>query len=245
MKRVRTTFVLGTALAVVMAGTAYALTVNPTGGAPGSHYQVEVPCSVEPEVKVRDLGYNQATLPPRDGVESSPGTWTYDIEANDVDQMVFASCGDQLDKFRYNVDNPKLFPGPTSEYYSFINPFYGDGYTSVVGTDCPAGTTASVTIKAAGGYTYSGAADIDTYGNWELPIPTATPKGDITVDASCGSVHFAALAMRFGGDTAPTASPAPTKPAGPAETTPTTTRNATGSNPAAASAVAATPRYTG
>lgn len=239
MKRTRTILVLGATLAMTLTGMAYALTVDPTGGPPGSRYQVQVPCSSAPRVQVRDIGRPQATLPWLGGVESSPGTWTFDIEAGSLDQMVYSACGGQNDRFRYDVDNPQLFPGPTAIVE--IVPRPDVEYTSVVGTDCPAGTTASVAINGPGGYSYAQTAAIDGYGNWEVPIPATAPHSDLTVDASCGSVHYATLVMPFGPrDSGPGA----TDPPGTA-TTSMSPASTLATNPSAASPVPADPLYAG
>lgn len=224
-----------------LAGTAYALTVDPTGGPPDSSYTVEVTCDSEPTVRVFHLRAEpQATVPPVDGTESSPGTWLYAVQAGDVDDLVTADCGSSREQFRYDVDAPALFPGPTVVGWGGWDPLRPA--TQVIGTDCPDGTTASVTFTGADGFTATQTAPIDGYGNWDVPIPAAAPTGDLTVDASCGSVHFDAITIRHTGstppdDTGPTATtPGDSEPDASTPSTP---------SPPAATPVAVSPSYTG
>lgn len=233
--RIRRTMAFTTVAFFALAGTAYALSVDPTGGPPDSRYTAEVACDSEPTVRVFHLrAAPQATVPTVEGTESSPGTWVYEVQAGEVDDLVTSDCGSSQEQFRYDVDAPALFPGPTVVHYGDWDPRRPT--TSVIGTDCPDGTTASVTFTGPGGYTDTRSAPIDRYGNWEVPIPTAAPTGDLAIDASCGSLHFDAISIRHTGSATPDA------------TDPDATINEPAAKPEAtspASPVAATPSYTG
>lgn len=241
MSRTPRTVAITVVVFFALAGTAYALTVDPAGGPIGSHYTAVVPCSAEPTVRVFHLRAEpQATVPSVEGTESSPGTWAYDLQAGNVDDLVISNCNGDTSQFRYDVDAPALFPGPTVVGWGDWDP--RRPATQVIGTDCPDGTTASVTISGPGGFTDTQTAPIDRYGNWEVPIPAAAPTGDLHVDATCGSLHFDPITIRHIGPTSPGATaPDATTPDGsePGSTQP----GAPSSSPA--TPVAATPSYSG
>lgn len=168
--------------------------VIPDGGSPGSSYEVKVRCSTMPKVLVRDLqaGPPEATLVPQSGTEANPGSWTYDMHAGDVDQKVMMSCGNSDETDRYNVDRPALFPGPTYDNYGAWRP---GAVTTVIGTDCPKGTEASVSLSGQRGYTQIMKAPIDKFGNWGVWIPDSASAGDITATATCGDVTYEPLVI--------------------------------------------------
>lgn len=234
--RTRPMVVITVVAFVALAGTAYALSVDPSGGPVGSRYQVRVDCATPATIRVFPLkAYPQATVPPEDGTESSPGTWVFDRQAGNVDELVVSDCGGQTEQFRYDVDAPALFPGPTIAAAGVLRP--DRPITQVIGTDCPDGTTASVTITGPEGFTATQTAPIDHYGNWAVPIPADAPTGELTANASCGSLHFDAITIHHSGST----------PAGGTEPGVTTSSEPSPSaaTPSAATPVAATPSYTG
>ena len=63
----------------------------------------------------------------------------------------------------------------------------------VVGTDCPTGTEASLSLNGPNGYAQTTNAPIDEFGNWEVEIPESAPAGAITAIATCGDVTYEPL----------------------------------------------------
>lgn len=247
MHRKRYLFTLAAAFTLVLGGTAYALTVTPQGGPPDSTYQVTVSCDSQPRVYVEDLDAAgpPATILPSEGVESSPGVWTYDLQSGDVDQWITSRCGDSTEHFRYNVDEPRLFPGPT--YADYPAPTSNVIGAAVVGTDCPAGTTATATITGPGGYSVTKTASIDTYGNWQVDVPDDAPTGDLTINATCGDLTYQPIVMSHRGASSPPMSgPATTIGAASTSTSvaPSTATSANGTAPAA-KPIVTDPQYTG
>lgn len=221
---------------VLLGGAAYALsiTLTPAGGPAHSSFTAEVPCDEEPTVYLVDLdaGAPPATLVPAEGVESEPGVWSYNLDSAERDQQISAGCGDAQDRTRYDVDRPALMPGPTVADYGSYRPEL-DG-TSVVGTDCPAGSQAKVTFTAPGTEPVSATAAIDQYGDWEASVPASIPTGDVTAAATCGDVAYEPITFaRPGGIPATTIPRPPTTPVAPAPV------------PAPATPVAGTADYTG
>ncbi len=224
MRRALWSLVGGVVVAITVgAGVALATSVTPSGGAPGSSYVVKAPCTSEPQVYVVDLNDNPpATLDPRVGSESSPGSWTFDVKAGNDDQLVSARCGGASDTVRYDVERPALYPGPTYTNFASFRPELAG--TTVVGTDCPAGTEASLSLRGTDGYRHATTAPIDRYGNWEVPIPVAAPAGDLKVAASCGGVTYAPIVIhRVGAGTSPSQPPATVGSAKPIPAEPTFT----------------------
>lgn len=247
MRRLSALVTLTAGISLLLVGVAFALEIAPQGGPPDSNYEVTVSCPTPPRVYVSDLdaGIPPATLVPIEGTEPRPGVWTYSIQARDLDQSVTSHCGARIEHFRYDVDAPRLFPGPTFANFGDFRP--GLVGTAVVGTDCPSGSTASVTIEGPGGFTSTLTTSIDAYGNWEVPIPDGAPVGQLTVHATCGQLVYGPITMAHRGTQAP-----PTgEPTDPDDATTTTTTErqdpSLPPSPSAvpASAVASEPRYTG
>jgi hypothetical protein len=245
---------VGLVATVSLGGVAFALaiTLSAPGGPAGSAYTAEVPCAVEPEVKVRSLDVSPpaATLVPLPGVEAQPGLWVFDLQAGARDQLIGASCNGESAQARFDVEQPALLPGPTVNNFGAWRPQLDR--TTVVGTDCPAGTQATVTLVGTGGATVTTTASIDAYGDWEVPIPAAIPAGTVTITASCGAVTYAPISFQRQGGTVPQPSgsqppptgsqPPPTgsEPPPTGAPTPTTPRPAPGASP-----VAGRPTFTG
>ena len=148
MRRRWVALAVGATATIVSGGLAYALSIglSAPGGPAGSSYTAQITCGVEPELKVRSLDVSPpaATLVPLPGVETSPGVWTFDLQAGARDQVIGASCGSDSGRARFDVEEPVLLPGPTVDNFGAWRP--DRDRTSVVGTDCPAGTTATVQI---------------------------------------------------------------------------------------------------
>lgn len=179
----------------------------------------------------------QMTVPAEQGTESAPCTWVFDLEAGSVDELVASNCNGTQNEQRYDVDAPALFPGPTVASLGDFN--LDTSGSTVVGTDCPVGTEASVTITGPGGYTHTATAAIDRYGNWEVPVPDAAPEGRLPAEAHCGSLTFTPLDFRH-----PTTS-ASSQTTLPAGSDTTTSGNPTETDPGPATPVDSAPTYTG
>lgn len=225
------------AVALLVAGTAYALTVTlrAPGGAPGSTVTADIACPETPSVYVHqlDTGPPPATVVPETGTETGPGQWTYTVTAGDRDVVLDARCGDDTGRARYDVDEPALFPGPTVANFGQWRPDLDR--TAVVGTDCPAGSTATVTFRGTGAADVTRTVAIDGYGDWQSPVPAAFTTGPVTVTAHCGAVAYSALTFE------PLRRPLPpTPPAGPGPVAP-----APAPAPGPAVPVPGAPAYTG
>lgn len=227
---------------IASTGTAVALTVTPTGGPPGSSFEAQVDCATEPAVRMFPLqAMPQATVPAQSGIESSPGTWTYSLQAGNVDALVTSICDGHLEQFRYDVDAPALFPGPTvASWGEFDLAVSG---TTVVGTDCPDGGTASLTLTGPDGYSYSASATPGDHGIWEIPVPADAPQGPLQAEAGCGSIRYAPITFRHPTTTATSSTTTSGGTANPS-TTPDGSHTDAGTS-APASPVPATPTYTG
>lgn len=206
-------FAISLSVVIAISGSAYALSVSPEGGAPGSDYTVQVDCASSPSLYVTDLraGIPPATIAPLAGIESSPGTWDFEVHAGDVDQMVKSSCGGEGDSFRYDVDSAQLFPGPTFATYSDVRP--GLIGSTVVGTDCPAGTKAVAVFTDNHGFSATRSITIDAYGNWEIKVPDSAPTGQLVVHATCGDVSYDPLVLEHTAEISDTTSTS--NPSGP------------------------------
>lgn len=234
---------VGTALlavAAVVCPTTTGASVAPNVGAPGASYEISVACTSEPKVYVYDLGVSPPmTMVTVAGSQVSPGTWVYHRTAGSVDQWISQSCGASVTTTRFNVDNPQLFPAPT-----FVHGMEADEYfiehgtgRQVLGTDCPAGSTATVTFSAPGGYHATGTAMPGDYGIWNLAVPDPAPQGDIEVTASCGGITYAQITLHRRSPVGTESSTAP------ADHAPTTEQASSTGQPARP--VGGQPHYTG
>ena len=184
------------------------LTITPSRGVPGAHYQVAVSCGEQPLVARRNLqdDYVQATIAPTPvDHEVAPSTWVLDQTATRFDAEYTATCkGVFAGSDRFDVKAPHLWFGPRPRY-----PFDTQPRTQVEGTDCPDGTTATVSITT-GGKTSTSKATIDHYGDWSAVLPVPVGQAEISVDASCGAVAYPTLRAT----TTTTTSPATTATTG-------------------------------
>lgn len=193
------------AVSVLLAGTALhasaaspALTVTPATGPRGTSYEVTVRCAEDPDLSARDLTGEQppSTTPPLQYFEPGsvtspePGRWVYRTEAGPYDRAYWARCGETFQRARFDVDLPRLYLGPVPGPIDFDAP----PRTKVLGTDCPAGSTAQVRITA-GGRTVSGPARMDANRDWAYDLPSAEGTADMIVRASCGGVTYPPLAV--------------------------------------------------
>lgn len=190
----------GAAVAIVggaaaVAGADGGLTITPSSGAPGTSYDVDVACGEMPEIKQHHTqdGYVQMTIAPYgpdDVTEVSPSLWRVTETAGTTDEEYWAGCGGvAAGEGRFDAESPHLWFGPRVEH----TPYQLVGKTTVEGTDCPAGTEATVTIAYDGDILLEKTATIDEYGDWSVDLPE--PVGDTTysIDATCGAVTYDAL----------------------------------------------------
>ncbi len=220
--RMRKLIGISTVASFAFAGTAYALTIDPTSGPPDSHYQVQVPCDSTPKIYVADLYPGPpGTLLPRVGTETSPGVWTYDVQARLVDQVIRASCGGAGETARYDVVNPMLMPNPTVLDYGDFT--YGAFGNVVSGTDCRPGSAVSITITGPGGFSSDQSTTADSIGSWQIPVPGDAPSGDLTANASCGEVRYDPLTFQHRGSAVSTSLPEDRDAATPVAGTPSYT----------------------
>ncbi|MCB0987324.1 MAG: hypothetical protein KDB09_06080 [Acidimicrobiales bacterium] len=194
-----------------------------------------------PEFRSRSLspGAPPATLMAYPGQEDGRGTWTTAIEAGDWDVVVTAACDDRAESARFDVDNPQLAPGPSWAHIGAWRPQL-DG-TTVIGTDCPSGTTVTVEFSVGGRAVRTEIIDIDSYGDWEVPIPGVEGRPALEVTASCGDLVYEPITVAsMEPEVTPTV-PGPTGPDLPV------TPQAPPTNPPAppAQPVIARPGYTG
>jgi hypothetical protein len=206
----------GAAAVIGLALTAAAdggLSLTPSSGPPGTAYQVTVSCGDRPVVYrgFAQDDYVPGTIPPlpTDEVsEVAPSVWAADAVATDFDTPWWATCdGADAGNGRFDSERPHLWFGPRPTLFTL------DPRTTVEGTDCPAGTTATVSITADGQTTTHQAA-IDAYGDWTVALPSPVGSAELVIDASCGDVTYATLRA--------TTTVPPTTPTAPPTTPPTT-----------------------
>ncbi len=204
---------------VAHAGSSF-LGTTPDNGKPGTPYKVTLTCDQKPTLYGHQVDDNPpGTQVPLVIAPDGATQWTYNATAGDYDDQYGASCGDTSEGARFDADSPHLFLGPIAENISQT----GQPRTEVLGTDCPAGTTASVTITLDGTTTIH-TATIDERGDWTVPLaaPLANTQ-TIRAEATCGTVTYTPL-FRSGqlvpptvtgptSPTTPTTAPAPTAPA--------------------------------
>lgn len=171
------------------------LTVTPSEGPPGTDYEVRVDCGHYPDVILNELYGWHGTLPRAPMTEESPGSWVYRTSAGDFDVLYETGCDGETGSGRFDSDHPRLFPGPIPPH----GPLPPDFRPSRVdGTDCPAGTRASVDIQVGDGPdgTVSHTeVDIDEYGDWYEPLPVPLGSQRVVISASCGSVVYDDLVL--------------------------------------------------
>lgn len=192
-------------VSVVLAGTALhasaaipLLTVAPATGPRGTSYEVSVRCAEDPDLTARELTGEKppSTTPPLQYFEPGsvtspePGRRVYRTKAGPYDRDYWAHCGETFQRARFDVDLPRLYLGPVPGPIDFDPP----PRTKLLGTDCPAGSTAQVRI-AVGGRTVSGPARMDANHDWAFDLPFPDGAKDMTVRATCGSVVYPPLAI--------------------------------------------------
>lgn len=248
--RIRRLVVGGAAVVLLAsggAGVAHAagfLGLSPDEGAPGTPYKVTITCDQEPTLYGQPLDNNpRGTLAPLSIAPDGATQWTFDATAGNYDDSYGARCGDETAGARFDTDAPWLYLGPLG----VRAPDFGRPKTEVAGTDCPAGTTASVSITR-NGTTTSHTASIDQYGDWNVPLDTPYMMSgaieSLRVEASCGNVTYAPL-VREPAETTTSSSSLPTDSTA---TTATTAPGAAATRPAAANPAHARPArasYTG
>ena len=185
----------GVGLALLGGAAAHAaggIELTPSSGPPGTPYKVTVSCGEAPLVY---QGFSQGdhvpgTIGPRpsDEVnEVSPSTWQVDATAGGWDSPWYATCGDsEAGSARFDTDNPQLWFGPRP---SCCGEDPSHPRTILEGTDCPAGSTATVSFTVDGTDTGATAA-VDELGDWSVPLPGPLGSQELTIDASCGAVVY-------------------------------------------------------
>jgi len=233
-------------LAAIGGGTAVAgadgdLTISPSSGPPGTAYTVDVVCGELPAIKQRHTqdAYVQMTIAPYgpDQVEEvSPSVWRVAEVAGTTDEEYAAECGGvAAGTGRFDAESPHLWFGPRPQ----LGPDYLVGKTTVEGTDCPAGTEATVELHVDGDILLTETAAIDEFGDWTVELPQPVGDADYVIEASCGDVTYEALQATT---TSTTQVP---QLEDPTVTTPPTTPSAEPAAPAPATAQPGTAGYTG
>ena len=144
--------------------------------------------------------------------------------------MYAVVCGSETQQERFDTDAPRIYLGPV-RLHSFdpVVPF-----TKVEGTDCPRGTTVTVTITVDGRATVVSAA-IDQYGDWSVDLPVPAGSAPMTVVAACGEVGYPALTVTTTATRPPATHPTtPVMPTGPVESIVTTPSSVPTAPPATA-----------
>lgn len=199
-RRIRRLVVSGAAAVLLgSAGTGVAqaggnlLGLTPDRAKPGTPYKVTITCDQKPTLYGHQVDDNPpGTQVPLAIAPDGATQWTYNATAGDYDDQYGASCGASSEGARFDADSPHLFLSPIAENISET----GQPRTEVLGTDCPTGSTASVTITLDGTTTTHTAA-IDEHGDWTVPL--ATPytgygsKQSLHAEATCGDVTYAPL----------------------------------------------------
>lgn len=196
--------VAATALVIVVAGSAAhaagdgsGVIVTPDRGARGTGYEVSVRCVRNPGLSTRVLDGSETpgTIPPIDLLE--PGAvahegdrWVYRTTAGPYDALYWANCGDATESGRFDTELPHLLLGPQP---SFLDPPHTP-LTDLEGSDCPAGTKASIKVTADR-RTTTATTTIDRYGDWVYRLPILPGSKPMTISASCGSVRYPPLAI--------------------------------------------------
>jgi hypothetical protein len=237
----RSAAIVGLGLVVLGAGGLVhaqgGITITPSSGPPGTAYEVRVACGVAPEVKRADTqdGPLQGTIapyPPDQLVEVSPSVWAVDGEATSTDDAWFATCeGAEVGTARFDAESPHLWFGPRPR------PFPGPGfqYTTLEGTDCPAGSTATAQIQIADDVAVLESA-VDELGDWSVELPAPLGQAEMTIRASCGDLAYDVLQVT----TTTTSTTSPSTPF----STPTSAPGGSGS-PTPATPVRGVAGYTG
>lgn len=199
MRRTTVAATIGGAVVVASAALAQAqggIAITPSSGPPGTAYEVSVSCGVAPEVKRANTqdGPFQGTIapyPPDQLVEVSPSVWRVDGEATSTDDAWYATCdGAEVGAARFDAESPHLWFGPRPR--PFPGPDYD--YTTVEGSDCPAGSSPIVTIAVEGDDVLRLAEPtIDERGDWSTPLPWPVGERAMTIEASCGDVTYDVL----------------------------------------------------
>ncbi len=173
------------------------LTITPASGAPGTSYAVEVSCGQLPLIRERHTqdAYVQMTIAPfgpDDVTEVSPSLWQVTDTAGSTDEEYFAQCdGAEAGTGRFDAESPHLWFGPRPP----LGPDTLIGKTTVEGTDCPAGTEATVEIAFDRDIVLPRTGvPIDQYGDWTVELPRPVGDTNYSITASCGSVTYDALA---------------------------------------------------
>ncbi|MGI8756737.1 MAG: hypothetical protein ACR2MB_12945 [Acidimicrobiales bacterium] len=171
------------------AGLGSIIGIDPPAGPPGTPFRVTVTCAERPDVLQFPLdGGVHGTIPHVQVSQEGADVWSYDGVAPSFDYSYSASCGDQSGSARFDTDAPFLFLGPVPRGAG-VEPFPPAPRTRIEGTDCPAGTTVSVTITVDGQATTHTAA-IDQYGDWAVDLPFPAGAKEMAIDASCGAVDY-------------------------------------------------------
>lgn len=211
------------AAASVTAAAGGLLSVDPGEGPPGTSYRVTVTCAEAPTLYGRP-GNDSGPFPtqvPLSIAQVGPSEWAVDAVAGEVDDVYSVVCGSEVQQERFDTDAPRIYLGPVP-LHSF-DPIVPR--TKVEGTDCPPGTSVTVTITVEGRPTTQTAA-VDRYGDWSVDLPAPAGTRQMTVVAACGEVSYPRLTVTTTtqptSPTAPATQPttAPTQPQGPAPVVP-------------------------
>lgn len=197
MRRRRWTLGAGALVVALGSGAAVAgadgdLTITPSSGTPGTSYVVQVVCGEFPLLKQRHtqdapVQMTIAPYPADQLVEVAPSVWEAGEVAGTTDEEYYAECGGvAAGSGRFDAESPHLWFGPRPQ----LGPDYLVGKTTIEGTDCPAGSEATVEIHVDGDILVTETATIDEYGDWTVDLPQPVGDVDYLIEASCGDVTY-------------------------------------------------------
>jgi hypothetical protein len=181
------------------------VSVSPEAPRPGDAVTVSVTgCTAEPSATVVADGDDVALSP--QFTEGPPGTWTASLTAPGADLSGYLGCAGGEASFEVDVEAPYLRFGPFLAPGGYVEPL-----ETLDGTDCPAGTSASISFDGAGQH-WSATAPTDPGGDWSVALPSfaALPVGTpVTASASCGALTYRPIRWSFGEATEATTTLAP------------------------------------
>ena len=170
--------------------------LSPGDGPIGTTITGNYLCDAVPTVLLNHPGDDFFVPVPIEAASAGTLGYRWTGTAIDTDSRYTVNCGKQVDVLTFDVDAPKVRLGPVG---SVADPTP----RWLEGTDCPDGTSVTVTY-AHGSTSEPHTAAIDTFGDWQVPLPRVAAGTRVVATASCGRVTYASLAYDAGGATTTT-----------------------------------------